>query len=94
MVFTGSAGVSPAGFSQSENFPKQESIRRFRGIVVDSVVLEHDGGRGRPRSQFASIFGTVPHARVTLMSHEDLSINTVYIHDHEHVHPAVHGCFC
>jgi hypothetical protein len=62
MVFTGSAGVSPAGFGRSDSSPKQESIRSFGGIVVDSAVLEHDGGRGRPRSQSRSIFGEVIHA--------------------------------
>jgi hypothetical protein len=52
MVFTGSAGVSrPQDLPDTDSFPKQESIRRFRGIVVDSAVLEHDGGRRRPRSQ-------------------------------------------
>jgi hypothetical protein len=48
--------------SDADSFPKQECIRRFCGIVVDSAVLEHAGGRGRPRSQRAFIFGTVAHA--------------------------------
>jgi hypothetical protein len=29
--------------ADTDSFPKQEIIRRFRGIVVDSPVLEHDG---------------------------------------------------
>jgi hypothetical protein len=39
--------------SDAASFPKQECIRRFRGIVVDSAVFEHAGGRGRPRSRRA-----------------------------------------
>jgi hypothetical protein len=53
----GARASRPQEFADTENFPKQESVRRFRGIVVESAVLEHDGGRGRPRSQCASIFG-------------------------------------
>jgi hypothetical protein len=37
-------GVSPAVFADTDSFPKQENIRRFRSIVVDSAVLEHNGG--------------------------------------------------
>jgi hypothetical protein len=28
--------------ADTDSFPKQESMRRFRGIVVDRAVLEHD----------------------------------------------------
>jgi hypothetical protein len=31
--------------ADTDSFPKQKSMRRFRGIVVDSAVLEHNGGR-------------------------------------------------
>jgi hypothetical protein len=41
----------PQDLADTESFPKQESMCRFRGIVVDSAVFEYDGGRGRPRSQ-------------------------------------------
>jgi hypothetical protein len=88
----GARASRPQDLADTDSFPKQESIRRFRGIVVDSAVLEHNGGRGHPRSQCASIFEAAVHARGVLMAHEYLSINAGYVH--EHVHPAVHGCFC
>jgi hypothetical protein len=47
----GARASRPQDLADTDSFPKQKSIRRFRGIVVDSAVLEHDGGRGRPRSQ-------------------------------------------
>jgi hypothetical protein len=37
--------------ADTNSLPKQQIIRCFRGIVVDSAVFEYDGGRGRPRSQ-------------------------------------------
>jgi hypothetical protein len=41
--------------ADTDSFPTQESIRRFRGFIVDSVVLEHDGGRGRPKINAESV---------------------------------------
>jgi hypothetical protein len=41
--------------ADTDSFPKQESIRRFRGIVVDSAVLEHDGGLRQLKDFFPSL---------------------------------------
>jgi hypothetical protein len=54
----GARASRPQDLADTDSFAKQESIHRFRGIVVTSAVFERDGGRGRPRSQCASIFGT------------------------------------
>jgi hypothetical protein len=45
------AASRPQDLADTDSFPKQEFLRCFRGIVVDSAVFEHSGGRGRLRSQ-------------------------------------------
>jgi hypothetical protein len=39
----GARAWRPQDLANTDSFPTQESIHRFRGFIVDSAVLEHAG---------------------------------------------------